>query len=213
MNDILHTLFNKEQVVYSSLFFREGTSQYYHRDTPHFYTNPIDQYYGVWYSLEDIHVNAGPLKYCIESHKLEVPNGYDTYNKLYNNEEATNVNNFNFKCLLEYNKVIENLCKENNLLFIDHTNYINKINKGDIIIWHPKLLHGGSDIIDSTLTRYSMVTHNVPINTQVFNAGHFFVTSPTSDYLENKFKYEYIKHNGINIINHNCKPNVQKSYL
>ena len=42
VNDILNLFFNKEQCVYTSLFLRERTSQDYHRDTPHFFTNPID---------------------------------------------------------------------------------------------------------------------------------------------------------------------------
>jgi hypothetical protein len=104
------------------------------------------------------------------------------------------------------------MCEEKKLLKVDQNNYINQINKGDIIIWHPKLLHGGSDIIDPTLTRYSMVTHNVPIKTQVFNALHFFTSKSTKEYLENKFNYNYINHNNINIIDHNCNPRVQKGY-
>lgn len=214
VNDILKALFNKEQVIYSSLFFREGTSQHYHRDTPHFYTNPIDQYYGVWYALEDININAGPLKYYIGSHKLEVPDGHDTFNKIFNNvinKDEINISS-DYRCIIEYNKVTEDLCKKNNLLSVDQNNYINNVNKGDIIIWHPKLLHGGSDIIDSTLTRYSLVTHNVPINTQVFNALHFFAPTPKKNYLENKFNYTYLKHNEINIVDHNCGPRVQKQY-
>lgn len=210
VNDILKSLFNKEQAIYSSLFFREGTSQHYHRDTPHFYTNPIDNYYGVWFALEDININAGPLKYYINSHKLYDPNGHDIFNTLYNNE--TDIYSFKFKCLLEYNKIIEDLCKENNLVAVDHNNYINKVNKGDIIIWHPKLLHGGSDVLDPTLTRYSMVTHNVPINTEVFNAQHFFAPHPTNEYSENIFNRKYIEHNNINIVDHNCVPMVQKNY-
>jgi hypothetical protein len=211
VNDILKTIFNKEQAIYTSLFFREGTSQNYHRDTPHFYTNPIDQYYGVWYALEDVNINAGPLKYYIGSHNLEDPRGYDIFNNVSNSYNA-DYNIFD-RCLFEYNKLIEDLCKENNLLCVDQNNYINKINKGDIIIWHPKLLHGGSDIIDTMLTRYSMVTHNIPINTQVFNAAHFFAPIPTKNYLDNKCAFHYIKHNNINIVNHYSEPHVQKGYL
>jgi hypothetical protein len=213
VNKILETLFNKEQVVYSSLFFREGTAQHYHRDTPHFFTNPIDQYYGVWYSLEDININAGPLKYFIGSHKLETFYGYDFFNKIAQNNTDFTLSADDYSCIIEYSKKIEDLCKEENLVCVDETNYINKINKGDIIIWHPKLFHGGSDIIDPTLTRYSMVTHNIPINTQVFNATHFFRREPSDDYLLNECKFNYISHNNIKIVDHNCKPRVQKGYL
>jgi hypothetical protein len=212
VNAILETIFNKKQAIYSSLFFREGTSQHYHIDTPHFYTNPIDQYYGVWYSLEDINVNAGPLKYYIGSHKLESYDGYDMFNEFVLNNQNYTINGTDYRILVAYNKKIEDMCKKNNLQCVDEKNYINKIYKGDIIIWHPKLLHGGSDIIDPTLTRYSMVTHNIPIDTQVFNASHFFRKEPSEDYLLNECKMTYITHNNIKIIDHNCPPKVQKSY-
>ena len=211
VDGILTNLFKKEQAVYSSLFFREGTSQHYHRDTPHFYTNPIDQYFGVWYALEDIDVNAGPLKYYIGSHKLDDPNGHEVFNDIYKLNKNIDIGS-DLDCIIEYNKKIEDLCKKNNLNCSDETNYINKINKGDIIIWHPKLMHGGSNIINNKLTRYSLVTHNVPLNTQVFNAKHFFSVGPTKEYLENECTFEYIKHNNISIVNHNTPPRVQTRY-
>ena len=57
-----------------------------------------------------------------------------------------------------------------------------------------------------------MVTHNIPINTQVFNASHFFAEKPTEKYLENKLTHEYIIHNNIPIVNHNIPPKVQSTY-
>ena len=32
-------------------------------------------------------------------------------------------------------------------------------NKGDLLIWHSQLFHGGSKIVDKTKTRKSLVTH------------------------------------------------------
>lgn len=212
VDEILTFLFKKKQTIYSSLFFREGTSQHYHRDTPHFFTNPIDQYYGVWYSLEDINIKSGPLKYYIGSHKLDNINGYEIFNDIYKDNKDNIDLNSDFRCIIKYNEKIENLCRELNLTAVDEKNYINQINKGDIIIWHPKLLHGGSDIIDKNLTRYSMVTHNIPIDTAVFNAKHFFTTAPTEEYLTNKNIWKYINHNGVNIVDHGIGPMVQKGY-
>lgn len=209
---ILVKLFGKQQCVYSSLFFREGTAQQFHIDTPHFFTNPINQYYGVWFALENIDQNAGPLKYYIKSHKIETQYGYDVVNKLFPNKQ-TLTNEENLECLLYYNKLLEDKANENNLIKVDENNYLYKINKGDIIIWHPNLLHGGSNILDNKLTRYSMVTHNVPINTQVFNASHFFSEKPTQEYIQNNCKYLYKYHNNIPIIDHNGLPRVQKTYL
>jgi phytanoyl-CoA hydroxylase len=209
---ILVKLFGKQQCVYSSLFFREGTAQHFHVDTPHFFTNPINQYYGVWFALEDIDKNAGPLKYYIKSHKIETQYGYDIVNKLFPNKK-TITNEENLECLLYYNKLLEDKANENNLIKVDENNYLYKINKGDIIIWHPNLLHGGSNILDNKLTRHSMVTHNVPIGTQVFNASHFFSNKPTQEYIQNKCGFVYKYHNNIPFVHHDVLPRVQKNYI
>ena len=217
VKDILDEFFESEMVVYSSLYFREGTSQHYHRDTPHFYTNPMDLYCGVWYALEDIHQESGPLKYYLKSHELVVPNGIDTYNRLFSN----NINGFqtktydkqNFDCLLEYNRVLEEECKTLDLERRDEKLYIPEIKKGDIIIWHPKTVHGGSAVINPELTRQSMVTHNIPINKHVFNAQHFFRANQSREYILNKCPYEYLEYNNVKYVNFNSPPKVQKSYL
>jgi len=210
VNKIVSTFFNKQQVVYTSLTFREGTEQDFHIDTPHFYTNPINKYCGVWYALEDIDQKAGPLKYYKKSHKIDYINNHEIYNKLYDYKKTYNQNNFN--CMVHFNKLIENQCKKLNLELFNETNYEN-INKGDVVIWHPNLLHGGSIVIDETLTRYSLVSHNIPINTQVFNASHFFTESPSNEYLNNKCIYDYLYHKDIPYVNHKSKPACQISYL
>lgn len=217
VKEILDEFFESEMVVYSSLYFREGTSQHYHRDTPHFYTNPMDLYCGVWYALEDINKESGPLKYYLKSHELMVPNGIDTYNRLFSN----NIDNFqkksydkqNFDCLLEYNRVLEEECKTLGLEKRDEKEYVPEIKKGDIIIWHPKTVHGGSAVINPKLTRQSMVTHNIPINKHVFNAQHFFRASQSREYILNQCPYEYLEHNNVKYVNFNSPPKVQKSYL
>jgi len=210
VNTILTSLFNKDQAIYSSLFFREGTTQPYHRDTPFFYTNPCNQYYGVLYALEDIDVNSGPLKYYVGSHKINNINGHTIFNDIYTNNDVVDLNN-DFRCILQYNKKIEDICKELKLTEVNEKKP-NKLYKGDIFICHPNLVHGESDIIDKTLTRYSLVTHNIPMNTAVFNAKHFFSKSPTKEYLKNECTLKYINHNDIQIVDHEVGLRVQKTY-
>lgn len=213
-NDKVHNIISKflngEHVVYTSLFFREGTSQEYHRDTPHFYTNPIDKYCGVWYALEDINPESGPLKYFKKSHLIDDPNGHIIYNKNKDVNNSYPKNNLN--SIIEYNQIIEKMCIDNNLTEFNHTNF-EVIKKGDIIIWHPRLLHGGSDVINPTLTRYSMVTHNVTYNVPVFSSAHFFIDEPTKEYMENKCLFNYLTFNGVKYVDHNIGPQVQLSYL
>jgi phytanoyl-CoA hydroxylase len=210
VNKILTSLFKKEPVVYTSLFFREGTNQCYNRDTPHFYTNPIDQFYSVWYALEDMHVNAGPLKYYIGSHNLDIVDGHEIYNSIYTDEDEVNLN-IDHRCFTNYIDSTLKKCKELNLTE-STTKKNNILHKGDIVVCHPRLVHGGSDIIDKTLTRYSMVTHHVPINTAVFGSTHYFSKSPTEEYLKNECIFNYIDHNDIKIVDHNIGPQVQKTF-
>ena len=126
VNDILQTVYGKEQVIYTSLTFKYGTSQDFHRDTPHFYTNKPDQYHGVWFALEDININSGPLKYYIGSHKLKYSDGHETFNNFFK-ENQKNTDIITSGILEFYNKNLENLCIENNLECVDEKNYKNKI--------------------------------------------------------------------------------------
>ena len=57
-----------------------------------------------------------------------------------------------------------------------------------------------------------MVTHNIPINTQVFNAKEFFTKEPTIQYLNNECVYKYKQHNGVKYVD-GQKPFIQNYYI
>ena len=204
VNKIVSSLLNKNQVVCASTISRESIPFPYHRDTPHFYTNPIDQFYGVRYILEDVDINSGPIKYYIGSHTIGEVNNHEIFNFIHSDDTDVNLNT-DFRCILEYNKIIENKCKSLKLTEVNEKNYI-KLYKGDIIIWHPKLVHGMCDILDKTLTQYNMVTYNIPINTASFDVKHFFSKLPTDEYEKNECSFKYINHNDINIVDYNIGP-------
>jgi phytanoyl-CoA hydroxylase len=48
------------------------------------------------------------------------------------------------------------------------------VNKGDTIIWHPLLAHGGAPYRDLTRTRLSFVIHTTPDYVPVFHTDVFF---------------------------------------
>ena len=48
------------------------------------------------------------------------------------------------------------------------------VQKGDVLIWHPQLPHGGGQIADRTRTRNSIVMHTVPEGVPVYHAYAFF---------------------------------------
>ncbi len=175
---LLKQLLGENPNLVGSLFFEKSTEQDFHRDTPAFFTNPINQFFGVWFALEDIDDTQGPLKYFVKSHRLK------------NDFEMRT----DFRDSDSYQAELYKMAKESGL---ELQKFYAK--KGDVLIWHPQLLHGGSDRTDKKRSRYSMVFHWMSEKCKIhsiqdfFNGENVFVDTRTS----------YIKVAGINAINHN----------
>ena len=152
--EILQAAFASEFTVVGSLFFEKGSTQSIHRDTPAFFTNPLNHYFGVWNAMEDIAVGSGPLMYYAGGHKL-VPD-----ESLYLDEKVTINNYFN---------IVEDACKQAGLELVE---FYPK--KGDTLIWHPQLPHGGGKIANAGSSRRSLVFHCIPKNTPIYGTDEFF---------------------------------------
>lgn len=208
VNKIINNYFNKEQVIYSSLIFSNPPDEQYQRTTPHFYTNPPNQFLPVWYFLDNIKDDTMFLKYYRDSHLIEEPNNYEIYKTIFNNNLSYEENNLN--ALIFYNNLLNKICSQYNLKEYTFTN----INKGDVIIFHPKLFYSIIDTIDKSITNYCMITNNIPIDTQVFNSSHFFTDKHSNEYKENICNFDYLSYNNVKYINRgDCKAQVQKTYL
>lgn len=138
----LGQLVGRKALPFQTLNFPIGTSQYAHSDTIHFNTVPEGFMAGVWVALEDIDLDNGPLIYYPGSHKLPyysmqdlgLEPGYRHYH--------------------EYEQCIQDVIANENL----QPEY-GEVKKGEAIIWHANLLHGGAPRKDLDRTRHSQVTH------------------------------------------------------
>jgi ectoine hydroxylase-related dioxygenase (phytanoyl-CoA dioxygenase family) len=138
--NILYQLYNRKPVPFQTLNFYLGTEQKIHSDQIHFCSDPKNFMCGVWIALEDVSMDSGPLIYYPGSHKLP----FYTMQRL-------KIEPGNY---LEYENKIEEKVKTFGLKPKYGT-----IKKGDIIIWHSNLLHGGSKRNNINLTRKSIVIH------------------------------------------------------
>jgi ectoine hydroxylase-related dioxygenase (phytanoyl-CoA dioxygenase family) len=138
--NILYQLYNRKPVPFQTLNFYLGTEQKIHSDQIHFCSNPKNFMCGVWIALEDVSMDSGPLIFYPGSHNLP----FYTMQRL-------NIEPGNYS---EYENKIEEKVKIFGL-----TPKYGTIKKGDIIIWHANLLHGGSKRNDINLTRKSIVIH------------------------------------------------------
>jgi ectoine hydroxylase-related dioxygenase (phytanoyl-CoA dioxygenase family) len=123
--------------------------------------------------LEDANETNGALKVIAGGHKLS-PDEFVIRNKIFNKHfpnptSSEQIGFINSDLWNEYQ----------NWVYQDCLNQGRKVetvtaNRGDIIIWHPMLPQGGSKIPNKGNSRYSMVMHVTPADTQVHGCYLYF---------------------------------------
>lgn len=147
LTDLLSILLKGKAILFQSINFIMGSEQATHSDSIHMTTFPLGGLLGVWIALEDIYEDNGPLHYYPGSHKLPY-----YLNSDYDNVGTTSM--IGDKSYTEYEKMIERKIKEQELQKITF-----KANKGDLLIWHANLFHGGEAHTNKNKTRKSVVYH------------------------------------------------------
>tara|TARA_Y100001935_G_scaffold49843_1_gene41465 strand:- start:2946 stop:3836 length:891 start_codon:yes stop_codon:yes gene_type:complete len=179
---ILDELFGFKTSVYTSLTFKYGTEQPIHIDSPVFHTSPEGFYFGVWFALEDSNETNGCLKTIEKSHLLKRPNP----TKFAKEKGVTEID-FNGSGLwTPYQDLVRNQSIENGF-----EEKLVPVKKGDVLIWHPNLPHGGSKILNTDKTRFSIVYHVVPEGVPVYQADRYFDDQKECPTLSQKNYYHY----------------------
>ena len=172
--NILHLLFNDglmqlldeyfetKTALNSTIYFEEGSQQCIHRDTPYFWSHPYEgKFVGVWFALEDTTVENGKLEYYPFGHTIPV-DPVDFANQYDKNVDSHTLFD-------HFGEAVEKLCIQRG--FVKESQ---DIRKGDIVIWHADLPHGGSPIVNKSLTRHSLVAHYLPEGAYVQLIDNFF---------------------------------------
>ena len=144
---LLSFLLGKKVIPFQSLNFTLGSEQRAHSDSIHMTTEPPGYLVATWIALEDCTAENGPLFYYPGSHRLPFVSteDYDSGNTALTIGEHNN---------RRYEDKIGQVIQEKSLqkqLFLAR--------RGDVLIWHANLLHGGSSITKPAATRRSMVCH------------------------------------------------------
>ena len=145
--ELLSSFLCGKAILFQSINFLRGSEQASHSDSIHMTTFPLGGLLGAWIALEDIDEDNGALHYYPGSHLLPYYLNAD-----YNNEG--NAIFIGSKSYHEYEKMIEKKIAERGL-----KKEIFKAKKGDLLIWHANLFHGGEKHVNKSKTRKSMVLH------------------------------------------------------
>jgi ectoine hydroxylase-related dioxygenase (phytanoyl-CoA dioxygenase family) len=137
--------FGEKVAAMQSLLFENGTQQRSHQDFAFVHCLRPPCLMGAWVALEDVHPDAGPLFYWDRSHRMVPKHVFDGGSVMAQGDGP------HIRAFEDY---LENACREAGLkqrIFTPH--------KGDMLIWHSALVHGGMPRTNPALTRRSIVSH------------------------------------------------------
>jgi len=134
-------------VATQSLYFEYGSQQALHRDPVFVQTKPPSALVAAWIALEDIHPESGPLVYVPGSHRLPYyqlsPGEHRFDHRRHGAAESEAMAAFDREQVEKAGLPTEVLtCR-----------------RGEVLLWHHSLLHGGSVVADPRRTRKSFVVH------------------------------------------------------
>jgi hypothetical protein len=134
----------RASIPFQTIVGEWGTEQEIHTDAIHQTTFPLGFHVSSWLACQDITLESGPLFYYPTSHRLPYALAADCGI----DPDAADPG------VLYRERYIPHIQR----VVADHglQREVFVAKKGDVLIWHHNLLHGGSPILDASLTRRSM---------------------------------------------------------
>jgi hypothetical protein len=153
----IQLLMEREPRPLQTIASHKGSQQGLHSDSIHMTTYPLGYLTAAWIAFEDIHPDCGPLVYYPGSHKLPY---------VFSREVGISEEDFKREGYAPYHARYEPRIRE--MVAKMHPSYFHA-KKGDVLIWHANLVHGGSARKNLALSRKSVVCHFYVKNAFVYH--------------------------------------------
>jgi phytanoyl-CoA hydroxylase len=146
--EFLSAVFAEDPLLIQSLSFDKGSQQGLHQDTAYVRIDRPMELAACWIALEDISPGSGELMYVPGSHRLPDWTFGEGRKHWSPSEDGNDIHAEWERSLIKFGaeRGVERFLAR----------------KGDILVWHADLAHGGSPVTDPTLTRQSLVGHFCP---------------------------------------------------
>lgn len=170
-------ILDQAAVSTQSLYFEFGSQQALHRDSIVVPTPVFGELLAAWIALEDIDDASGPLEYVPGSHKLPMfefrPGQYMF--------DGTSMGEAEIQAAMKFHD------EESAKRGLRRQRFLAK--RGQVLIWHSALLHGGAAVTGETKTRKSFVVHystlrNHPARSITLDEGGRFEVWTTRQLIE-----------------------------
>jgi ectoine hydroxylase-related dioxygenase (phytanoyl-CoA dioxygenase family) len=149
--EFLTTIFGEPAIAMQSLCFEYGSQQGIHQDTAYVVSSQPLSLAAAWIALEDVAPGSGELIYYPGSHRFNhflFGGESKSWTKNRHGDEA-------------HEQFLGQLHEQARQRGIQQDKFLAK--KGDVLIWHADLAHGGAPITNSKQTRRSFVVHFCPL--------------------------------------------------
>lgn len=144
---LLEFLLGKTIIPFHTINFIYGSEQRAHSDSIHMSTAPQGYLIAAWTAFDDCDENNGALRFYPKSHRLP----YITCRDYNSGNTPLLLGKLSYE---NYEDKVEEVIREHGF---QEQYFFAK--KGDVLIWHANLIHGGSAIRNKNATRRSMVAH------------------------------------------------------
>jgi hypothetical protein len=154
---VMETLIGQKMALHFDLTQWVSTERQWHQDD---YLNPPEinaWYMAVWFALDDIHADSGPFEYVPGSHRWPVVRGHLVRKRMSAAEAAS-------ERWPHYSEKIVTRAYEQKLADSKLPIRTFMAKRGDVLIWHGRLLHRGSRPRQATLSRKALICHYTAIN-------------------------------------------------
>jgi ectoine hydroxylase-related dioxygenase (phytanoyl-CoA dioxygenase family) len=148
--EFLGLVFGEPAIAMQSISFEYGSQQAIHQDTAYVVSNKPRSLAATWLALEDVEEGTGELIYYPGSHRFD-------HFLFSGSHKEWAVNRDGEEQHKEFLKQLHSQAEARGLK-IEH--FLPR--KGDILVWHADLAHGGAKITKPNRTRRSLVTHFCP---------------------------------------------------
>ncbi|MFZ0408007.1 MAG: phytanoyl-CoA dioxygenase family protein [Cyanobium sp.] len=172
--DLLRHVYGREPYAFQTLNFAVGSEQPYHSDAVHFHSLPRGFMCGVWIPLDDVEPDSGPLIYFPGSHRLD-----------YHSAASLGLSPEQVAAEPHPQRFFEPVWQRDvDLHGLQLEQFLPR--RGQVLIWHANLLHGGAPVQNRQARRWSQVVHyyfadclyTTPLNSFAADQGGPYLRNP-----------------------------------